>query len=104
MVTCSLWRVFTCLLTYLPVSLPCPPKCASSIPLFSYFFLQRPQELRIILRIALYISTQFCWTTTELQIVRIGDTNQHREGTTLALYIRSNRVQFGPVLKYRLCL
>ena len=86
-----LWRSFRsvspCLLKYMPVSLPCPPGCASSIAVFSYFILQRPYELCIILSVAVYMSTRLCWTTTELQVVPMRDTNRHTEATMLTMYI-----------------
>ena len=52
----------------------------------------------------MYMSTPSCWTTTDLQIVPIRDTNRHTEGTMLAMYIPLHMVQFAQVLKYTLCL
>ena len=87
MVGCSFRGVFTCLLPYMPVSLPCPPGCASSIAVFSYFIRQRPRGLCIILSVAVYMSTRSCWTATELQIVPVGDTNRRTKETILAMWI-----------------
>ena len=84
---CSFWSVFTCLLKHIPVSLGCPPGCASSIAVFSYFILQRPYQLCIILSVAVYMSTRLCWATIELQVVPIRYTNRHTKATMLAMYI-----------------
>ena len=96
------------------MTLPCPPGCASSIavytleslfwPVFAYIISQRSQELCIVLMIAMYMPRRSRWTTTELQMVPIRDTNGHTQATTLAMYILLHTVHFGPVLKYRLFL
>ena len=57
-----------------------------------------------MLRIEIYMPTGSRWTTTELHMVPINDTNRHTEATTLAMYVLLHMVRFGPVLKYRLCL
>ena len=88
----------------MPVPLPCPPGCASSIAVFSYFVRQRPQKRCITLNVALYMSTRSCWTVTELEIVPIRNTTQHREASMFAMYSHLHMVPFGPGLKYRLCL
>ena len=78
MVWCSIRSVFTCLLSYMPVSLPCFLGCASSITVFFYFISQRPHELCIILSVAIYMLKGSCWTTRELQILPIRDTSDIR--------------------------
>ena len=79
--------MFTCLLSYIPVSLLCFPGCTSSITVFFYFILQLPHELCIILSVAIYMCKRSCWTTTELQTLFIRDTKQHTEAAIVAMYI-----------------
>ena len=41
----------------------------------------------------MYVSTQSRWTTTELQMVPIRDSNRHTEATMIAMYIPLHSVQ-----------
>ena len=52
----------------------------------------------MILRIAMYMSTRSRWTTTELQMVPIRDSNRHTEATTLAVYIPLHMVELDQYL------
>ena len=42
----------------------------------------------------MYVSTQSRWTTTELQVVPIRDSNRHTEATKLGTYIPLLMVQY----------
>ena len=54
-------------------------------PPFTYIIPQRPQEVLITLKVTMCMPTRSRCTTTEPQMVPIGDPNRHKEAATYAV-------------------